>query len=231
MTAPVPGTTTEAGTENAQAAAEAAAAAATSTGGETTQTGAEAPKLNEHGFPENTATADMTADQLTNYWKFHARKHETRANQAPKQEELDAANQRIAELEAAGKSAEQVASEQAIADAVARAKEEARNEVLPILHEAQLRSFAGTVIKDAPKLDAFVRTANIGAFVVDGQIDGSKVVEELSMIFGDPGEIKPPAGGATHHNFGQQAQGPAGSRKSSQRDAGLEAARKRGFIE
>lgn len=45
--------------------------------------------VNEHGFPDNTATADMTEAHQVAYWKHHARKHETRANAAPDAAELE----------------------------------------------------------------------------------------------------------------------------------------------
>lgn len=51
--------------------------------------GGSAPKVNEHGFPDSTPTADMTPEHQAAYWKHHARKHEQRANSAPDAAELE----------------------------------------------------------------------------------------------------------------------------------------------
>ncbi|MET7939628.1 hypothetical protein [Streptomyces sp. NPDC005302] len=51
--------------------------------------GGGAPKLNEHGFPDNTPTAEMTPEHQVAYWRHHARKHEARANAVPDAAELE----------------------------------------------------------------------------------------------------------------------------------------------
>jgi hypothetical protein len=56
------------------------------------------PKVNEHGFPDNTPTADMTPEHQAAYWKHHARKHEQRANAAPDAAELERLRAAEAEL-------------------------------------------------------------------------------------------------------------------------------------
>ncbi len=42
----------------------------------------------DRGYPENTPLDRMTGEQREAYWKYHARKHEERANQAPTPQEL-----------------------------------------------------------------------------------------------------------------------------------------------
>nr|WSW58507.1 hypothetical protein OG513_07865 [Streptomyces sp. NBC_00998] len=54
--------------------------------------------VNEHGYPDNTATADMTPEHQVAYWKHHARKHEQRANSAPDAAELERLRAAEAEL-------------------------------------------------------------------------------------------------------------------------------------
>ncbi|MCY0926210.1 hypothetical protein OTB20_08325 [Streptomyces sp. H27-H1] len=51
--------------------------------------GAGATTVNEHGYPDNTPTADMTSEHQVAYWRHHARKHEARANAAPDSTELE----------------------------------------------------------------------------------------------------------------------------------------------
>lgn len=47
------------------------------------------PAVNEHGYPDNTPTAEMTPEHQAAYWKFQSRKHEQRASQAPDAAELE----------------------------------------------------------------------------------------------------------------------------------------------
>ncbi|MCM2391704.1 hypothetical protein [Streptomyces albipurpureus] len=60
--------------------------------------GGGAPTVNEHGYPDNTPTADMSAEHQVAYWKHHARKHEQRASQAPDPAELERLRAADAEL-------------------------------------------------------------------------------------------------------------------------------------
>lgn len=45
--------------------------------------------VNEHGYPDATPVADMTAEHQVAYWKHHARKHEAAAKSAPDAAELE----------------------------------------------------------------------------------------------------------------------------------------------
>ncbi|MFJ4768455.1 hypothetical protein ACIP88_04960 [Streptomyces uncialis] len=60
--------------------------------------GGGAPAVNEHGYPDGTPTADMSAEHQVAYWKHHARKHEQRASQAPDAAELERLRAADAEL-------------------------------------------------------------------------------------------------------------------------------------
>lgn len=51
--------------------------------------GGGAPAVNEHGYPDNTPTADMTPEHQVAYWKHHARKHEQAAKAGPDAAELE----------------------------------------------------------------------------------------------------------------------------------------------
>ncbi|MFC8583237.1 hypothetical protein ACFUGD_01465 [Streptomyces sp. NPDC057217] len=56
------------------------------------------PAVNEHGYPDNTPTADMTPEHQVAYWKHHARKHEAAAKSAPDAAELERLRAAEAEL-------------------------------------------------------------------------------------------------------------------------------------
>ncbi|MEU8840225.1 hypothetical protein AB0D97_13990 [Streptomyces roseus] len=45
--------------------------------------------VNEHGYPDATPIAEMTAEHQAAYWKHQSRKHEQRANAAPDAAELE----------------------------------------------------------------------------------------------------------------------------------------------
>ncbi|WP_435613295.1 hypothetical protein [Streptomyces sp. bgisy159] len=60
--------------------------------------GGGAPVVNEHGYPDSTPVADMSAEHQVAYWKHHARKHEQRANAAPDAAELERLRQADEEL-------------------------------------------------------------------------------------------------------------------------------------
>lgn len=59
-----------------------------------------APKLNEHGYPEATAVADMSAEHQAAYWRYHSKKWETTAKAAPDATELERLRKADADLKA-----------------------------------------------------------------------------------------------------------------------------------
>jgi hypothetical protein len=54
--------------------------------------------VNEHGYPDATPVADMSAQHQAAYWKFQSRKHEQRASQVPDAAELERLRQADADL-------------------------------------------------------------------------------------------------------------------------------------
>ncbi|WP_369147036.1 hypothetical protein [Streptomyces sp. R44] len=60
--------------------------------------GGNTPQINEHGYPDNTPTSEMTPEHQVAYWRHHARKHEARANAGPDAAELERLRARDAEL-------------------------------------------------------------------------------------------------------------------------------------
>ncbi|MBM4575284.1 hypothetical protein GS415_00665 [Rhodococcus hoagii] len=189
----------------------------------------DAPKLNEHGYPDGVPVVEMTIEQQMAYWKRNSRKHEARANAGLSAEDAQALREENARL----KTATMTADEQAIATQVDTARAEgeaaARAALMPVIHQAQLVGYGSTVIS-GERLQAWVSSANPASFVgEDGDIDGERVRTHLVALFGDPNKEEKPAPTATHVNWGQGA--PLGGNNKPQRgQAGLEALKKRGHI-
>ncbi|WP_406324133.1 hypothetical protein [Streptomyces niveus] len=60
--------------------------------------GTGAVTVNEHGYPDNTPTADMAPEHQVAYWKYQSRKHEQRASTVPDPAELERLRAAEAEL-------------------------------------------------------------------------------------------------------------------------------------
>lgn len=65
--------------------------------------GGGAPKVNEHGYPDNTPHTEMTPEHQAAYWRYHSKKWETTAKAAPDAAELE--RLRAAETELATRKA------------------------------------------------------------------------------------------------------------------------------
>ncbi|GAB1326980.1 hypothetical protein [Streptomyces sennicomposti] len=60
--------------------------------------GGGAPQVNEHGYPEATPVAEMSAEHQAAYWRYHSKKWEGIAKSAPDSDELTRLRERDAEL-------------------------------------------------------------------------------------------------------------------------------------
>lgn len=183
------------------------------------------PKLNQYGYPDGVPLTEMTAEQQTAYWKRMSRKHEQRADESVPADEAQQLRDRIAELESATMSAEQVAVQQQLDTAREEGRTAAISELMPIIHESQLTGYGSTVIT-GERLHAWVASANPAHFLgEDGAIDGEKVRTHLISLFGEK-EPESSAPKQKYPNFGQSA--PIGGGARPQRGTnGLEEARKR----
>ncbi|MFJ6237927.1 hypothetical protein ACIQH0_28055 [Streptomyces griseus] len=96
--------------------------------------------VNEHGYPDNTPTADMSTEHQVAYWKHHARKHEAASKSGPDAAELDRLRQADEELKRRQASeltdAERLQAEKDAAESARltaeRERDEARAEALRI---------------------------------------------------------------------------------------------------
>ncbi|MFI7096438.1 hypothetical protein [Streptomyces lydicus] len=125
------------------------------TGTGTAATGG-APEVNEHGFPDNTPTAEMSPEHQVAYWKHHARKHEQRAAQVPDATELEtlrAAAAELAERKAAELTdAERVQAEKAAAEDARTTAERERDEARAELLRVRVAAEKGLTVEQAARL-------------------------------------------------------------------------------
>lgn len=143
--------------------------------------------VNEHGYPDNTPTADMSTEHQVAYWKHHARKHEAASKAAPDAAELErlrAADAELATRKAAELSdVERVQAEKATAEAAAAT---ARAEAEAAVRKALLLEVAlskGLTNDQAARLQ--------GSTKEELEADADK----LTSLFGAPGTPPPPRAG------------------------------------
>ena len=216
----------------ANAAAEAASQATAAAEAGNTPVGEPKPNdvaLNDFGYPDGVPVAKMAVEHQVAYWRRHARKHEDANKNAVSPEEAETLRARVAELENERLTADERATNDAIAQARDEGRQAATAELLPVIQDAQIRGYASTVI-EGPRLDAWVSKANVSHFLAeDGSVDGPAVVEYLTALFGAPAAPEENKGNSSrpqYQNYGQGAPLNGGSR-APHSDAGLAEAAKR----
>ncbi|MFI9123890.1 hypothetical protein ACIGW0_31615 [Streptomyces bikiniensis] len=173
--------------------------------------GGTGPTLNEHGYPDNTPTADMTPEHQVAYWKHHARKHEALAKAAPDSSELERLRQRDADLKRIEDEqlteTQRIQAEKDAADAARVAAEAARDaalaEALRIrvaadkgLTPAQAERLRGST-KEELEADADALKELFGATNTDGA--GSSAPRSGGPRGGDVGGSKTTTSGAERY--------------------------------
>lgn len=141
------------------------------------------PKLNEHGFPDNTPWREMEPAQQTAYWQHQARKHEARADAT---KDYDKVVKERDELKAKGLTD----AEKALEDAKKSGRDEgtaaARAELAPQLVKAKLE--AATAGKIPPEqLAKIIEPLDLTKFLkADGlEVDTDKVAEYVAGLAPD----------------------------------------------
>ncbi|MDE8648086.1 hypothetical protein PXH69_24205 [Rhodococcus qingshengii] len=189
------------------------------------QAGNDTRQVNKHGFPDGTPVVEMTQAEQTAYWRYHSRTHEERAKAGLSADEAQELRDEVARLKNAALSADQIAANEAIETAKSEAREAARAELMPVIHESQLLGYASTVIS-GDRLQAWVQSANPAHFLDEsGAIDGAKVQTHLTALFGEK-ETAPTTPRQQYPNFGQGAT-PGGSARPQRGAAGAAEAAKR----
>lgn len=175
----------------------------------------------DRGFPDRTPVAEMTIEQRAAYYQHHNRQadNKLKAFNGVTPQDVAAMQTRIQELENEKLSESQRAAQEAANQAAADARSAAEAEWKPKLLTAQLKSAAGTVIKDSEQLTAFMSITDPSKFTgEDGQIDEERVRGYLEPIYGSKFQER---------QWGQNGSRPPGKSAS---DEGLAEAKRRGFI-
>lgn len=136
----------------------------------------DAPKLNEHGYPDNTPIKEMTADQQAAYWKYHAQKHERRSKE---REDYDTIKAELDQL----KQSQMTDAEKQVEQAKAEGKAEAAQEFSTRMVDATLRgSLKGLQLAD-DDIDSRLAFLDRKTFLTDdGEVDSDKVNAYLEGI-------------------------------------------------
>ena len=172
--------------------------------------GDEAPKLNEHGFPDQTPVKDMPAEQQVAYWKHQARKHEGRVKDMA---DYDAIRAERDELRATGQTDTEKAIEAARKEAAEAARAEARKETLPPLVKAEFRAvIAGRIPAD--RIANLLEPLDLTKFLTadGGEVDTDKVQQYVDGLGLGDGKKWPDTGQGRRDQ--QKATGVAAGREA-----------------
>lgn len=138
----------------------------------------------DHGFPANTATADMTDKELAAYWKFHSRRHEANAKPA----DYDDLRTAAAEL-AALKDAQKTADQKAIDEAHRQGESVGAEKYLLPAVEGRLAFLTGKPVAD---LKPALALLDLKKFLkADGELD-EELVTTFAGTLGKPAETQTP---------------------------------------
>lgn len=179
-----------------------------------------APAAEDKGYPADTPLAEMTPEQREAYWKHQARKHETRANARQDYDDIKAERDQL-------KQATETASDKAIREAKQAARLEALAEAAPRLVAAEFRAAAkGVLTKE--QVDELLEDLNTAKYLDDkGEVDVVRIERKVAAFAPSGGADGAGGRQGRHADAGQGRRGPAGA---SKRDAGLEEARRRGYV-
>lgn len=182
----------------------------------------------EHGYPENTATDRMTAEQQAAYWKHRSRKHENTwkgvidKNLTPEQvlemqQQLDEANVRLMSDQ-----------DKAIAEAKKAAAGEVRTSLMPHLVQAKIEA---AVARQNPSMtdeaiQSHLEFLDLTKFLTPkGEVDTDKVTNYASQFQAAPADT-----GAAGKKFPDMGGGKRGPMAESAKARAKQVARERGYI-
>lgn len=136
------------------------------------------PASADKGFPEDTPVAQMSAEQAANYWKFQARKHESRANARADYDELKARADRLAEIEAENATEHEKAVAAARAEGAAEALRQANERAASSILRAALEGRG----RNAEQVEQMIAATNVTAFVRDGDVDTQRIAAHVELV-------------------------------------------------
>lgn len=156
--------------------------------------GGDKPKVNEHGFPDNTPWRDMEPAQQTAYWQYQARKHEARAEAT---KDYDQVVKERDELKAKGLTYAEKALEAARKEGADKGAAEERAKLAPQLVKAKLEAASAGKIPPE-QLAKIIEPLDLTKFLkADGlEVDTDKVTEYVAGLA--PGGKKWPDMGQGH---------------------------------
>jgi len=164
----------------------------------------------DRGFPENTPVAQMTHAEQAAYWKYHSRKHQARAEQAPNERDLAELRRKAGEFDR---------HQQAQMTELER--EQARAADL----QSKLDGYERAEARRAAARKAGLSADDAEFVVGDTPEEMEQSATRLKQRLGTAGT----AGHATSHDQGTRG-GRAGGNQSKA-EAGMAEARKRGFVQ
>lgn len=187
-------------------------------GGEGAESDGEQPPAGgeDRGFPANTPVVEMTPEQQVAYWRTQARKHEDRVKERSDYDDLKAKAEELEQLRAASMTEQ----EKALAEAVEKARTEARAEAVRELGATTVTTLFKSALegrgKTAEQVEVLMKHFNAESFIVDGQADTKTILSLADSIAG------PVTGGGkgSGPDFGQGNRGQHG--KASGVNAGAE---------
>lgn len=140
------------------------------------------PKLNEHGFPDQTPWKQMKPEQQAAYWRHQSKRHETRANSAADYDDVKAERDR---LKAEKQTPDEKAAAEARTQAETAARADERAKLAPKLVAAEFKTIAAGHMP-AGQLESLIKGAHAPNFLTaDGEVDTDKVTEFLEPFMKD----------------------------------------------
>lgn len=143
------------------------------------------PKLNAHGFPDQTPWKQMKPEHQAAYWRHQSKRHETRANAAADYETVKAELDRI---KAEKQTPDEKAAEEARTQVETAARADERSKLAPKLVAAEFKTVAAGHMP-ADQLESLIKGAHAPNFLTaEGEVDTDKVTEFLEPFMKDDGD-------------------------------------------
>jgi hypothetical protein len=138
-----------------------------------------APATGEPGWPENTPVEQMTAEQQVAYWRSYARKHEQRARERADYDEIKAKANQFDQMVAASQTDQQ----RAVAEASARARNEALAEAGSQIVDAWVWAAAAGRL-DPQRVSTLLEGLDRRRFInaTTGQVDTDRVTSYVHSL-------------------------------------------------
>ena len=167
-------------------------------------------------FPKDTPTSDMKPEQVAEYWRHKARKHEGRANA---RNDYDAIKAERDQLKQAGMSDAEKAVEDARREAREAAERETSGKFQARIVRTEVRAALALAKMPADKIDGQVEYLDHTKFLTsDGEVDTDKV-KQYAAGFAPAGGQWPDTGGGDRGGATRESGVSAGAQRYAERTA------------